>query len=206
MITREQATATLADFEAAGLDGRIPDLARTVVALHDEVERLRAEIAAAQDRAEVMAEALRLAAESAERSNAEVERLRAEVAKLPATVDQTVNLLRLAEASVSLLRADLEQTTTAWAQECAESLRRADERDAARLELRRLRAAEAPGTDDAAFEGTGWAFHPAGWRHASGAVVLSHDAQWRITGSAPHPHTIHDVALDAMRAAVPGSV
>lgn len=45
MITREQATATLADFEAAGLDGRIPDLARTVVALHDEVERLRAEVA-----------------------------------------------------------------------------------------------------------------------------------------------------------------
>lgn len=30
------------------------------------------------------------------------------------------------------------------------------ERDEALLELRRIRAAEAPGTDDAAFEGTGW--------------------------------------------------
>ena len=62
-----------------------------------------------------------------------------------------------------------------------------------RLELRRVRAAEAPVTDDAAFRGTGWHFSIGRqcWVHKSGATVA------RGPGGA---------TIDAMRAAVPESV
>lgn len=76
---------------------------------------------------------------------------------------------------------------------------------AARLELRRLRAAEAPGTDDAAFEGTGWERHHEwhrGWVHRDARVYRHDDGLWRVLG---HNRTFR-FALDAMRAAVLGSV
>lgn len=83
----------------------------------------------------------------------------------------------------------------------------AAELDAARLELRRLRAAEAPGTDDEAFEGTGWrALDGARWVWMEGAdsVALHRGARgweaWRggacVAGG--------PLAYDTMRAAVSG--
>lgn len=83
------------------------------------------------------------------------------------------------------------------------------ELDAARLELRRIRAAEAPGTDDEAFEGTGWrAQSPDGWRIFAGMASIP---VWRDGEGAwlcwDDSRTVsHRFALDAMRAAVPGSV
>lgn len=118
----------------------------------------------------------------------EADQLRAEVASL-------TNLLRLAEASVSLLRADLATTT--------------DERAAARLELRRLRAAETPGTDDEALEAMGWRWDgpERTWVHSSHGFITRqnyHVRPWLIENdpSIECPR----LALDAMRAAVPGSV
>lgn len=74
-----------------------------------------------------------------------------------------------------------------------------------RLEIRRIHAAEKPGSDDAAFEGTGWVgipervFGDGGidrgyWTHTSGARVCVDDL--RSTG----------LVFPDMRAAVPGSV
>lgn len=91
------------------------------------------------------------------------------------------------------------------------------ERDALALELRRLRAAEAPGTDDEAFAGTGWIWRPAGWCHddLDGWVC---QAPYRVLANGePIPWFIvfaaaqsvpadFPLALDAMRAAVRGSV
>ena len=175
VITRELA-ADLVKYNGATSDGYpwAASLASSVVALHDEVERLNAEIA-----------------------------------KLPATVDQTVNLLRLAEASVSLLRADL-AATQERADVDAEALRMAT------LELRRLRAAEAPGTDDEAFEGTGWRSYPypldgatvRAWEHVKpgnrrGVCIIPTTDRWWVF---IEQSVSARLALDAMRAAVPGSV
>lgn len=74
-----------------------------------------------------------------------------------------------------------------------------------RLEIRRIHAAEEPGSDDAAFEGTGWTGTAeqgvsdgyttrACWTHTSGARVLVDDL--RSAG----------LVFTDMRAAVPGSV
>ena len=76
------------------------------------------------------------------------------------------------------------------------------DRDRLALELRRLRAAEAPGTDDAAFEGTGWARQADFWTHSSGATVYNRGGGWRFGLDS----RFFRFALDAMRAAVPGSV
>jgi len=116
-------------------------------------------------------------------------RLRAE-----AEVADLTTRLRLAEASVALLRADM---------------------DAQALELRRLRAAEAAGTDDAAFEGTGWAWDVDAWVHAGGRYVIETGfaaLKWGwADDNADDAACADDVrdfrlALDAMRAAVPGSL
>lgn len=76
--------------------------------------------------------------------------------------------------------------------------------DALALELRRLRAAEAPGTDDEALEGTGWRWLMGEWQHQEDPPVWSHNGVWltRIAGQIVR----FSVAIDAMRAAVPGSV
>lgn len=78
--------------------------------------------------------------------------------------------------------------------------------DALALDLRRLRAAEAPGTDDEAFEGTGWWFSLGrqAWVHKSGAAA---GRRYGLTGwSTEAANAPFLFALDAMRAAVPGSV
>ena len=84
-----------------------------------------------------------------------------------------------------------------------------DEIDALALELRRLRAAEAPGSDDEAL--APWVRYGAGWAHIpSGLTVVASRNGWSTfvpggayVGAIPADFPI---ALDAMRAAVPGSV
>ena len=85
------------------------------------------------------------------------------------------------------------------------------ERDALALELRRLRAAEAPGTDDAAFEGTGWDAMVGDWwlweRPDAPPVAVKRGADdkweaWRLGVVVARSV----LAFDLMRAAVPGSV
>lgn len=86
----------------------------------------------------------------------------------------------------------------------------------ARLELRRLRAAEAPGTDDGALEGTGWRASlssSVGWsRGIAGPSIVRVSLGWEVLKAPPggaYPLVsggLFDLALDAMRAAVPGSV
>lgn len=138
MTTREEAAEYVRLIEAShGPRDRRLDDARTVVALHDEVERL-------------------------------------------------TNLLRLAEASVSLLRGDI---------------------DHARLELRRLRAAEAPGTDDEAVAPWVWDEGRSEWVHPGGPTVWRHcGVAWAYETDSSPGCECHAFALDAMRAAVPGSV
>jgi hypothetical protein len=101
------------------------------------------------------------------------------------------NLLRLAESSVSLLRADLEGQDRVIA--------------GLAMELRRLRAAESPGTDDGAFEGTGWHSHGLSWQHTEPRKMVERwNGAW-VTFIDGHRVEVI-IALDAMRAAVPGSV
>ena len=148
MITREEAAALLAQ----GLFGTTLDLARTVVALYDERDALRAEL------------------------DTFTGFHRAKKAELARAIDAL-----------------------------------SDERDALALELRRLRAAEAPGTDDAAFEGTGWTVHCGdSWWHLNTGEYFTVEPHnkggWRVMDHTDRAVSRFPIALDAMRAAVPGSV
>lgn len=148
--------------------------------------------------------------------------------------------LRLAEASVALLRADLAapddlhptgRCRCGGEGRCGWCLMNAirEDRDAVRaeldtfaafhrtktdalaLELRRLRAAEAPGTDDEAlapWESVGdedrpiWRY----WQAPGRAVLVSRGAgKWSHFDGKKWTYD-YDLALDAMRAAVTGSV
>lgn len=89
------------------------------------------------------------------------------------------------------------------------------ELEEARLEIRRLRAAEAPGTDDEVFEGTGWSSLIGGleWLYEAGtrAVIVKRadhpTKDWAWESWEKGVRTATDgLALDTMRAAVPGSV
>lgn len=177
MITREEADALLD--RMSGPDGvglrdvaRAPDLARTVVALHDEADRLR-------DDARHEAETLR--------------RLLNEAHELTMT---------------TILERD--RARDGLHKQCVTAAEAMTERDVLALELRRLRAAEAPGTDDAAV---------APWTPSIETVIGSPLPVWThpsgvgITAIWPGRWVTLDdrggqwaLALDAMRAAVPGSV
>lgn len=90
------------------------------------------------------------------------------------------------------------------------------ERDEARLELRRIRAAEVPGSDDAAFEGTGWVVRGDDWlwtgTSADGpqAVQISHYAGYWYAHDALRAQSVgvppQRLAFTLMRLVAPGSV
>lgn len=165
--------------EAAALAGAAAEhaevLARTVVALYDERD---AEVARGAHWRQAHDEADRLrdlAVAVADRAEQERDALARTVVALRADLDDKCSAL-----------------TTAW-----------DENARLALELRRLRAAEAPGTDDEAFSGTGWDWLDGAWVHVSGPVVgMDEEGLWTSDDVAQR----NELALDAMRAAVPGSV
>lgn len=87
------------------------------------------------------------------------------------------------------------------------------QRDVQRMELliRRLRAAEAPGTDDAAFEDTGWRSATEGrpyWHHASGWVVRrdAHGLPCATRNDTPTVYGPARTLADLMEQVVPGSL
>lgn len=115
-------------------------------------------------------------------------------------VSDLTTRLRLAEASVTMLRADLATRDAMLASE-------RDLNDKLETEIRRLRAAEAPGTDDGAVAPWVWRSCPGQgyfWEHPTGPRVARIWTGWSRSNAAGDGPS--HLALDAMRAAVPGSV
>lgn len=215
MITREEAVLLCDQVPVRGPSVSKADLARTVVALYDQLDELHDQLDDAPDFLDEMEASVELDKARARIDDAERERdrLLADIADKSQSLTRAWDDNAGLEAEIAVLKANAAGALDAIRAMSESTAAYATKADALALELRRLREAET-GTDTEAFKGTGWTPHGRGtWYHAEtrttvrpfgSRYVIFRDANgwW---GGKQDPEE-YDLALDAMRAAVPGSV